>query len=147
MVFLGTVPRRSSWAPVTTGLPSICGAAGQQSSFDQGSSGKSSIRFVTESAVTSYCRRGRLGKRCDAEYCRHLRCILAEMASGRVLFPGISEIDMLFKIFQLCSTPTEETFPGISNLSNFPNYKDNFPRWTRPRFEVFLKSELKKRIE
>jgi serine/threonine protein kinase len=62
-------------------------------------------------------------------------CILAEMALGRVLFPGDSEIDTLFKTFELCGTPTEETFPGVSDL---PNYLANFPRWTRPRFEVLL---------
>jgi len=52
--------------------------------------------------------------------------IFAEMASKRPLFPGDSEIDELYKIFQLLGTPTEMTWPGVSAL---PDYKPAFPQW------------------
>lgn len=56
-------------------------------------------------------------------------CIFAEMAMQKPLFPGDSEIDELFKIFQVLGTPNEATFPGVTSL---PEYKDVFPQW-RPQ--------------
>ncbi|RLN50304.1 hypothetical protein BBJ28_00021093, partial [Nothophytophthora sp. Chile5] len=55
-------------------------------------------------------------------------CIFAEMAQGKPLFTGISEIDQLFQIFSKLSTPTAETWPGFSSL---PNYHFEFPHWKR----------------
>ncbi|CAH0474877.1 unnamed protein product [Peronospora belbahrii] len=55
-------------------------------------------------------------------------CIFAEMAQGKPLFTGISEIDQLFQIFSKLSTPTSETWPGFSSL---PNYHFDFPHWKR----------------
>ncbi|KIY69203.1 Pkinase-domain-containing protein [Cylindrobasidium torrendii FP15055 ss-10] len=55
--------------------------------------------------------------------------IFAEMVcQGQPLFPGDSEIDQIFKIFQVLGTPTEDTWPGVSQL---PDYKPTFPRWSR----------------
>lgn len=56
-------------------------------------------------------------------------CIFAEMVSRAPLFPGDSEIDQLHKIFMALGTPTEATWPGVSDL---PDYKPTFPNW-RPR--------------
>jgi len=53
-------------------------------------------------------------------------CIFAEMATRKPLFHGDSEIDQLFRIFRTLGTPTEETWPGVSQL---PDYKNNFPSW------------------
>ncbi|KAJ4950367.1 hypothetical protein NE237_027199 [Protea cynaroides] len=53
-------------------------------------------------------------------------CIFAEMVNQRPLFPGDSEIDELFKIFRLLSTPNEETWPGVTSL---PDFKTAFPKW------------------
>jgi len=55
-------------------------------------------------------------------------CILAEMAmqNGTAIFPGDSEIDQIFKIFQALGTPNEKTWPGVSQL---PDYKTSFPQW------------------
>lgn len=50
-------------------------------------------------------------------------CILAEMASGRPLFPGSSVKDQLLRIFKILGTPNEETWPGLSLL---PQYKVGF---------------------
>jgi cyclin-dependent kinase len=67
-------------------------------------------------------------------------CIFAEMATMSPLFPGTShwpdifmlnllgdsEIDEIFKIFRILGTPTEETWPGLTDL---PDYKPDFPKW------------------
>jgi len=51
-------------------------------------------------------------------------CIFAEMATGRPLFPGSSVSDQLIRIFKIMGTPTEESWPGVSE---FPDYKADFP--------------------
>lgn len=53
-------------------------------------------------------------------------CIIIEMATGRPLFPGDSEIDTLFQIFRLLGTPDERSWPGCSQL---PDMKPTFPKW------------------
>mmetsp|Transcript_10888 Transcript_10888/g.14175 ORF Transcript_10888/g.14175 Transcript_10888/m.14175 type:complete len:298 (-) Transcript_10888:198-1091(-) len=54
--------------------------------------------------------------------------ILVEMATKRPMFPGDSEIDELFKMFRLLGTPTEETWPGVTNL---PDWNAAFPLWPK----------------
>ena len=49
-----------------------------------------------------------------------LGCIFAELFSLEPLFPGVSDIDQLARIFNVLGKLTEETFPGCSNL---PDYK------------------------
>eukprot|EP00873_Tetraselmis_striata_P012628 jgi/Tetstr1/432892/TSEL_022241.t1 len=56
-------------------------------------------------------------------------CIFAEMISSRPLFPGDCEIDQIFHIFRMLGTPNETTWPNVSEL---PDFKDNFPKW-RPQ--------------
>ncbi|KAF8197097.1 kinase-like domain-containing protein [Pholiota molesta] len=51
-----------------------------------------------------------------------------DMWSGTPLFPGDSEIDQIFKIFRILGTPSEESWPGVSQL---PDYKPTFPQWSR----------------
>jgi len=53
-------------------------------------------------------------------------CVIAEMAVGRPLFNGDSEIDTIFRIFKLLGTPSEERWPGCGKL---PNFKMMFPKW------------------
>lgn len=53
-------------------------------------------------------------------------CIFSEMANKRPLFHGDSEIDQLFRIFRTLSTPTEDIWPGVSQM---PDYKPSFPSW------------------
>lgn len=50
-------------------------------------------------------------------------CIMAEMFTGRPLFPGTTNEDQITRIFRIMGTPTERTWPGISQ---FPEYKQNF---------------------
>ncbi|RQM26420.1 hypothetical protein B5M09_006008 [Aphanomyces astaci] len=62
-------------------------------------------------------------------------CIFAEMAQGKPLFTGISEIDQLFQIFSKLATPTAATWPSFTTL---PNYRFEFPNWTsRPWSRLF----------
>jgi len=53
-------------------------------------------------------------------------CIFAEMSLGRPLFPGSSAPDQLQKIFKLLGTPSEETWPGVSEL---PDWKADFHKY------------------
>mmetsp|Transcript_38374 Transcript_38374/g.105706 ORF Transcript_38374/g.105706 Transcript_38374/m.105706 type:complete len:315 (-) Transcript_38374:83-1027(-) len=53
-------------------------------------------------------------------------CVLGEMATGNPLFAGDSEIDTIFKIFMKLGTPSEDVWPGVSQL---PDFKPTFPRW------------------
>ena len=46
-------------------------------------------------------------------------CTMAEIASGRTLFEGDSEIGQLFTIFRVLGTPNEESWPGVSLLPDF----------------------------
>jgi len=47
-------------------------------------------------------------------------CIFAEFFLKKPLFPGRTEQDQLSKIFELCGSPNEENWPGVSKL---PLYK------------------------
>lgn len=47
-------------------------------------------------------------------------CILAEMATGRPLFPGSSTKDQLQKIFRTLGCPDLASWPGMAEL---PEYK------------------------
>lgn len=46
-------------------------------------------------------------------------CIMAEMRTGRPLFPGTVVADQLQRIFRLLGTPSERTWPGVSLLPGF----------------------------
>ncbi|XP_008829579.1 cyclin-dependent kinase 3 [Nannospalax galili] len=64
-------------------------------------------------------------------------CIFAEMVTGKPLFPGDSEIDQLFRIFHTLGTPSEATWPGVTQL---PDFKSSFPKWTRKGLEEIVPS-------
>jgi len=51
-------------------------------------------------------------------------CVVAEMATGGPLFPGDSEIDTIFKIFQNLGTPTTRDCPVLASLP-----VATFPQW------------------
>lgn len=53
-------------------------------------------------------------------------CIFAEMATGLPLFPGRSDIDQLFKIFQRRGTPTSDIWPACTRL---PHFNPEFLQW------------------
>eukprot|EP01053_Blabericola_migrator_P006813 Blabericola_migrator_1__6812@NODE_344_length_9579_cov_221_075799_g277_i0_p3_GENE_NODE_344_length_9579_cov_221_075799_g277_i0NODE_344_length_9579_cov_221_075799_g277_i0_p3_ORF_typecomplete_len362_score59_57Pkinase/PF00069_25/1_6e65Pkinase_Tyr/PF07714_17/2_3e40Kinaselike/PF14531_6/5_4e13Kdo/PF06293_14/8_7e10Pkinase_fungal/PF17667_1/2_9e03Pkinase_fungal/PF17667_1/5e06APH/PF01636_23/0_00065APH/PF01636_23/7_7e02WaaY/PF06176_11/0_00075RIO1/PF01163_22/0_0014FTA2/PF13095_6/25FTA2/PF13095_6/0_11Haspin_ki len=57
-------------------------------------------------------------------------CVILELLTGHPLYPGCSEIDTLFKIFNLMGTPTAEEWPEMAfeDRAIFPN----FPGKLRP---------------
>ncbi|KAK0596494.1 hypothetical protein LWI29_016267 [Acer saccharum] len=56
-------------------------------------------------------------------------CIFAEMVNQKPLFPGMSEIDQLHKIFSIMGTPDEDTWPGVFSLPDFrPFFPLRFPK-------------------
>lgn len=68
-----------------------------------------------------------------------LGSIFYEMLTKKVLFPGDSEIDQLFKIFRVLGTPNESQWNGISKL---PHYKTIFPSWqTRDLKQLLNKND------
>lgn len=47
-------------------------------------------------------------------------CIFAELANaGRPLFPGSDVDDQLKRIFKLLGTPTDDSWPGVSQLADY----------------------------
>ena len=52
---------------------------------------------------------------------------IAEMIKSEPIFRGTSEIDQMFRIFNVLSTPSEETWPGVTSLPHFQQFK--FPAW------------------
>lgn len=59
-------------------------------------------------------------------------CIMAEMFTGRPLFPGTTNEDQIVRIFRIMGTPTERTWPGITQ---FPEYK--------PTFQMYATQDLR----
>ena len=55
-------------------------------------------------------------------------CVFTEMAKGKPLFPGSSEIGMLFHQFDMLGTPCNKTWPGVTGL---PYWSDEFPYFGR----------------
>lgn len=60
---------------------------------------------------------------------------MAEMYTGRPLFPGTTNEDQLQKIFRIMGTPSERSWPGISQ---FPEYKSNFHVYATQDLRMFL---------
>lgn len=54
-------------------------------------------------------------------------CIMGEMFTGRPLFPGKNNEDQLLRIFKLLGTPTEATWPNISQYSEYKANMQMFP--------------------
>lgn len=71
-------------------------------------------------------------------------CIFAELANaGRPLFPGSDVDDQLKRIFKLLGTPTEDSWPGVSQLADFkPFPRECFrcERFGKMKFIDFLSS-------
>ncbi|KAK8100590.1 PHO system negative regulator [Apiospora kogelbergensis] len=59
-------------------------------------------------------------------------CIMAEMYTGRPLFPGTTNEDQIIRIFRIMGTPTERTWPGITQFSEY-----------KPTFQMYATQELR----
>ncbi|KAI0145405.1 cyclin-dependent protein kinase [Xylariaceae sp. FL1272] len=62
-------------------------------------------------------------------------CIMAEMYTGRPLFPGTTNEDQIIRIFRIMGTPTERTWPNISQL---PEYKPSMQHYATQDLRVIL---------
>lgn len=65
--------------------------------------------------------------------------IFVEMVNKRPLFPGDSEIDQLFKIFRQLGTPTEEVWPGVTQLQD---WNQAFPKWVKTNYAKTVTDNL-----
>merc|ERR1712223_1224128 len=65
-------------------------------------------------------------------------CIMAEMLTGKTLFPGSDYIDQLTRILVLCGTPSEETLNKITS-EEARNYIRSLPHMERKNFNEFFK--------
>lgn len=67
-----------------------------------------------------------------------LGCVFAELlSSGKPTFPGKNELDQIERIFNLCGTPTQESWPEFTKL---PWHEKLVPRFK-------LESSLRKEFE
>lgn len=64
-------------------------------------------------------------------------CILAELLTGRVLFPGSNYRDHLNTILQICGTPDEELMSKIDS-EDARTYVKSLPQFTRKDFSQFF---------
>ena len=71
-------------------------------------------------------------------------CFFVELLTRSALFPGKNENHQLDLIFQKLGKPTEETWPGVSNLKNFSELKDqaDYRNCLRPYIQATMKSPL-----
>lgn len=53
-------------------------------------------------------------------------CIFIEMCNRKPIFAGDSEIDQIFKIFQILGTPNDSVWSDVTLL---PDFKLTFPKW------------------
>jgi len=64
-------------------------------------------------------------------------CVLGEMFTRRPILPGTSDLDQVEKIWQLCGTPTQHTWPNFDALPGCEGVKRwaNHPRKLRKTYE------------
>ncbi|MCL7031539.1 hypothetical protein MKW94_007783 [Papaver nudicaule] len=63
-------------------------------------------------------------------------CIFAELLHGKAIMPGKTEPEQVEKIYDLCGSPDEVIWPGVSKLPWYNNFKPALPKKRRLR-EVF----------
>nr|CAD1826347.1 unnamed protein product [Ananas comosus var. bracteatus] len=63
-------------------------------------------------------------------------CIFAELLHGKPILPGKNEPEQLNKIYELCGTPDEVNWPGVTKIPWYNNFKPARPMKRRVR-EVF----------
>lgn len=71
-------------------------------------------------------------------------CIFAELLYGKPILPGKNEPEQLTKIFELCGSPDESNWPGVSKLPWYSNFKPQrqMKRRVRESFKNFDRHAL-----
>ncbi|XP_058790307.1 cyclin-dependent kinase 1 [Phymastichus coffea] len=99
------------------------------------------VRVYTHEVVTLWYRAPEILLGANRYTCSidvwSIGCIFAEMATKKPLFQGDSEIDQLFRIFRVLKTPTEEIWPGVTQLTD---YKATFPNWKTNNLQAQVKA-------
>jgi len=62
-------------------------------------------------------------------------CIMAELLTGRPLFPGDDQIDQITKVLTICGTPTNETLSKITSEEAIL-YIRSLPRMEKKDFQT-----------
>lgn len=77
-------------------------------------------------------------------YALHPRCVLGEMFQRRPILPGTSDLDQLDKIWQLCGTPNQHTWPNHDELPGCEGVKRfaNHSRKIKQNYERFVSLAL-----
>jgi len=75
-------------------------------------------------------------------------CIMAELLTRKPLFKGKSEIELINKVFELLGTPTDEIWPGFSEMKTvkrvtfkrhpFSQLRQKFPKFAFAAGQVTL---------
>ncbi|KAI7872741.1 kinase-like domain-containing protein [Spinellus fusiger] len=88
------------------------------------------MRSYTQQVITLWYRAPEILMECQhystAVDMWSVGCIMIEMFIMAPLFTGDSQIDQLFRIFQVLGTPNEELWNGVTSLKTF---KHAFPVW------------------
>jgi serine/threonine protein kinase len=76
-------------------------------------------------------------------------CVMAELLCGEPLFPGTGDFELLGFISNLLGSPSEENWPGISQLADYGkilfkekaklDMRATFPSWTPQAIDLFEK--------
>merc|ERR1712126_204345 len=57
--------------------------------------------------------------------------VFGELALGKAIFRGDSDIDTLWKIFQRCGTPSGKDKEYLENGAHWSGFIDNLPQWNK----------------
>lgn len=68
-------------------------------------------------------------------------CVLGEMFWRRPILPGTSDLDQLEKIWQLCGTPNQHTWPNFDALpgcEGIKRFNNTYSRKVKQTYERFV---------
>ena len=71
-------------------------------------------------------------------------CILAEMITGKPLFPGSNDEEQLKLIFENMGSPSEASWPGVITL---PKYNPNFPKHSPKDMKKLLQPNTNEKLD
>ncbi|KAL3230546.1 Cyclin-dependent protein kinase PHO85 [Nakaseomyces bracarensis] len=74
-------------------------------------------------------------------------CILAEMITGKPLFPGTNDEEQLKLIFDKMGTPNETTWPGVTSLPKYnPNFQQRLPKDLKAELQPYVKEPIEDNV-
>lgn len=69
------------------------------------------------------------------------RCVLGEMFTRKPILPGNSDLDQLDKIWRLCGTPNQHTWPDYDALpgcEGVKRFSESYPRRVKHMYERYV---------